>query len=40
MFAAIVCMSVLGVLMFLAIVFFERLLLPGGQQEGGVQATM
>ena len=26
--------------LLLAIVFFERLLLPGGQQEGGVQATM
>jgi NitT/TauT family transport system permease protein len=40
MFAAIVCLSVLGVLMFLTIVLFERLLIPGGQQEGGVQATM
>jgi NitT/TauT family transport system permease protein len=40
MFAAIVCMSVLGILMFLAIVFFERLLIPGEQQDGGVQATM
>ena len=25
---------------FLAIVFFERLLIPGEQQDGGVQATM
>jgi NitT/TauT family transport system permease protein len=40
MFAAIVCMSVLGILMFLAIVLFERLLIPGEQQDGGVQATM
>src|ERR1700738_584672 len=40
MFAAIVCMSVLGVLLFLAIVLFERLLIPGEHQDGGVQATM
>lgn len=40
MFAAIVTMSVLGILMFLVIVLFERLLLASGQQEGGVQATM
>lgn len=40
MFAAIVFMSVLGILMFLVIVVFERLFLASGQQEGGVQATM
>ncbi|MHA6689619.1 ABC transporter permease [Devosia sp. A449] len=40
MFAAIMCMSVLGILMFLVIVLFERLMLPQGQQDGGVQATM
>lgn len=41
MFAAIVTMSVLGILLFLVVVLAERLFVPGGQDVGdGVQATM
>ncbi|MBA4790938.1 MAG: ABC transporter permease [Rhizobiales bacterium] len=40
MFAAIICMSLLGIALFLVIVLLERLVLPRGQDSGGVQATM
>lgn len=40
MFAAIICMSVLGIILFLGIVAAERLVLARGQDSGGVQATM
>lgn len=39
MFAAILVLSVLGVLLFLIIVAAERLLLPGGQHVEGAPAT-
>jgi NitT/TauT family transport system permease protein len=40
MFAAIICMSVLGIALFLVIVLLERLFLPQGPDDSGVQATM
>ena len=40
MFAAIICLSVVGILMFLAVVLAERLLIPSAPEGGGVQATM
>jgi NitT/TauT family transport system permease protein len=40
MFAAIICMSVLGIALFLVIVLLERLFLPQGPENSGVQATM
>lgn len=40
MFAAIVCMSVLGILMYLVIVALEYFMLPQGQLEDGATGTM
>jgi NitT/TauT family transport system permease protein len=40
MFAAIICMSVLGIALYLVILLLERLFLPQGSDESGVQATM
>ncbi|MBS7544611.1 ABC transporter permease [Ancylobacter oerskovii] len=40
MFAAIVTMSVLGILMYLAIVLLERYMLPQGQLEDSGHSTM
>lgn len=40
MFAAIVCMSILGILMYLVIVLLERLMLPQGQLESSASSTM
>jgi len=40
MFAAIVAMSLLGIVLFLVIVAAERLFVNGVEENGGVQATM
>lgn len=40
MFAAIVAMSLLGIVLFLVIVAAERLFINGVEENGGVQATM
>ena len=40
MFAAIIVLSVLGILLFLAVVLAERLMVPSTQDSGGIQATM
>lgn len=40
MFAAIIVLSVLGILLFLAVVLAEWLMVPSTQDGGGIQATM
>jgi NitT/TauT family transport system permease protein len=40
MFAAIICMSLLGIALYLVILLLERLFLPQGPDESGIQATM
>lgn len=40
MFAAIICMSVLGIALFLVIAFLEQFFVPPGTSDSGVQATM
>jgi NitT/TauT family transport system permease protein len=40
MFAAIICMSVLGIALFLVIALLEQFFVPPGTADSGVQATM